>query len=168
MLTIQPVKTVQTNKVVFGVIWNLIIAGAICFLIINWRKHPNYLAAGLLSIFAIPGILILLSILQAIVVMFGPQLQMKVHGYRLGPGERIELSWTLSKANRLRGIQIWLKQGLNFANVYESYENSIQPYGMASVEIPTGKPTNEPVVIHIIGYVKYFPKLRKSYTVLKS
>lgn len=167
MLILKPIRTAQTGKILFFVIWNVFIVGAIYLLIRNWKDNPNYVAAGFLLLFAIPGILVLLSMIQRILMMFGPRLEMKVHGYRLEPGEKIELSWILSKSHLLHGIEIWLKQGLNLASVY-SQESSVQPRGMAAVEIPSGMPTNEPVVIHFVGYVKLFPNLDKKYTVLRA
>lgn len=167
MLSLQPIRTAQTGKILFAVIWNIFIGAAISLLIRNWKDNPNYVAGGVLLLFAIPGILMLLSTIQRILLIFGPRLEMKVHGYRLEPGERIELSWTLSKSHLLHGIEISLKQGLNFASVYVSQESSVQPRGMAGVEIPSGRPSNEPVVIHFVGHVKLFPNLDKEYTVLR-
>jgi hypothetical protein len=49
--------------------------------------------------------------------------------------------------------------------VYVSEEGPVPSRGQASVKIPDDKPTNEPIVIHFIGYVKHFPNVDKKYVI---
>ncbi len=164
-LRMKPVSSGQAGRAVFALVWNLFIGGAIYMVALQWKTKPNYIAAGILLLFAVAGVLILYSVLHRAFVIFSPRIEMKVHGYRLGPGERIELSWSISRSHLLTGVEIWLESGVNAVSVYISGEPPVPARGQASVKIPEDRPTNDPMLIHFVGHVKRFPNLDKKYVI---
>ena len=164
-IKLRPVKSERASVVVLAIFWNLFMAVAIYLVARQWSARPNYIAAAIVLVFGLIGLLLLYSVLSRILVVFNPKIVMKVFGYRLGPGERFDLSWTISRPSHFFGVEIWLRTGVHAVPVYVAPDENIQANGQVSVKIPEDKPTNDPIVIEFIGHVKRFSNVHKKYVV---
>jgi hypothetical protein len=183
---LQPAET-RPKKflkiVLMAIVWNALTAAAIYAVVSQWKGGAQYLAAVVLFVFALIGLMMLWSIFYQFILLFGPRPSLTINSNNLRFGGRADINWSFTMPQLIRTLEFWLdleedekeaKSSEDRVCLYAVDKTAEAARGQISIQLPEKSPkpfiTSRKItyILKLKANIKYLPDIDQDYLLLLS